>query len=81
MIPLASGLPRDKLIQPNVMQKPIVWLASEDSDGVSSMRFVAALWDDSLPRDERIAKAGAPAAWTQLKSGAIYPDGAPRTRK
>jgi 3-oxoacyl-[acyl-carrier protein] reductase len=81
MIPLASGLPRDKLIQPTVMQKPIVWLASDDADGVSSMRFIAALWDESLPREERIAKAGAPAAWTQLKSAAIYPEGAARTRK
>jgi hypothetical protein len=58
-----------------------VWLASDDADGVSSMRFIAALWDESLPREERIAKAGAPAAWTQLKSAAIYPEGAARTRK
>ncbi len=73
MIPEAAGIPREKLIQPEVMQEPIVWLASEDSDGVSAMRFVAALWDASLPRDERIAKAGAPAAWTQIASFALYP--------
>ncbi len=74
MIPPASGLPRDRLIQPPVMQNPIVWLASDQSDGVTAMRFVAALWDESLPLAERIVKAGAPAAWTQLKSAAIYPD-------
>ncbi len=62
MIPQASGIAREKLIQPDVMQKPIVWLASEDSNGVSAMRFIAALWDESLDREARIAKAGAPAA-------------------
>lgn len=74
MIPEASGIPRDKLIQPDVMQKAIVWLCSDESDGVNAMRFIAALWDPDLPRDERIEKAGAPAAWTQLGLQAIYPD-------
>ncbi len=74
MIPDASGIPREKLIQPDVMQRPIVWLASDDSDGVTAMRFIAALWDESLPLDQRIEKAGAPSAWTQIPSVAIYPD-------
>ncbi len=73
MIPQATGIPREKLIQPEVMREPIVWLASEDSNGITAMRFVAALWDERLPRDERIAKAGAPAAWTQIPSFALYP--------
>lgn len=73
MIPQATGIPREKLIQPDVMREPIVWLASEDSNGITAMRFVAALWDERLPRDERIAKAGAPAAWTQIPSFALYP--------
>lgn len=74
MIPDASGIARDALIQPDVMQKPITWLTSEDSDGVTAMRFVAALWDDALDRDAQIEKAGAPVAWTQIPSVAIYPD-------
>jgi NAD(P)-dependent dehydrogenase (short-subunit alcohol dehydrogenase family) len=74
MIPEASGIPREKLIQPDVMQKPIVWLASDESDGVTGMRFIAALWDEALPLDARIEKAGAPTAWTQIPSVAIYPD-------
>ena len=74
MIPDASGIPREKLIQPNVMQSPITWLASDDSDGINSMRFIAALWDDALPRDQRIEQAGAPAAWTQIPSKAFYPE-------
>lgn len=73
MIDPANNFPRDKLIQPDVMQKPIVWLASTDSDGVNGMRFIAAQWDASLPREERIARAGAPVAWPQLGSQAVYP--------
>ena len=74
MIPEASGIAREALIQPNVMQKPVTWLASGDSDGVTAMRFIAALWDESLDREARIEKAGAPAAWTQIPSVALYPD-------
>lgn len=74
MFPEDSGLPRDKLIRPDVMVDPIVWLCSDDADGVSSTRFIATLWDKSLDRDARMDRAGAPVAWTQLGAQAIYPD-------
>jgi 3-oxoacyl-[acyl-carrier protein] reductase len=54
------------LLQPEVMQAPIVWLASEASDGVNGQRFIAEFWDEELPLAERIEKAGAPAGWAQL---------------
>ena len=73
MIPEASKIPREKLIQPDVMQAPVTWLASDDSNGINNMRFIAALWDDALPRDERLERAGAPVAWTQIPSKAFYP--------
>ena len=74
MIPEASGVDRAQLIQPRVMRDPIVWLCSDDSDGVSGMRFIALRWDASLPRDERIEAAGAPVAWTQLGAQSVQPD-------
>lgn len=74
MIPVASGVDRGDLIQPTVMREPIVWLCSDDSDGVSGMRFIALRWDPSLPRDERIEAAGAPVAWTQLGAQSVQPD-------
>ncbi len=77
MIPEASGIPREKLIQPDVMVSPIIWLASDDSNGVNGMRFRAALWEPDLPRDERIEKAGAPVAWPQLGSQSIHPEERP----
>ena len=74
MIPEHSGIPREKLIQPNVMENPIKWLASVASDGTTGMRFIGALWGEALPMDQRIEQSGAPCAWTQLPSKAIYPD-------
>ncbi len=74
MIPEASGIPRHKLIQPDVMVQPIIWLASDDSDGVHGIRFIAALWDPELTREARIEKAGAPVAWPQIESRSIYPE-------
>jgi 3-oxoacyl-[acyl-carrier protein] reductase len=74
MIPEESGIPRDKLIQPDVMLRPITWLCSDDSDGVNGMRFIAALWDPELDRAARIETAGAPVAWPQIESRSIHPD-------
>ena len=67
MISQATGIPRDALIQPEDMQAPAVWLASDESDGHNGKRFIAALWDQGLD------KASAPCAWPQLGKQAILP--------
>ena len=64
---------RAALIQPEVMQAPVVWLASEASDQVNGRRFIAYHWDVSLPLEERLEKASAPAAWPQLGKQSISP--------
>lgn len=74
MITEATGIPREDLIQPDVMQSPAAWLCSDEADGTTGMRFIAALWDDNLPLAERLATAGAPTAWAQIPSKAIRPD-------
>jgi len=63
MIPEATGFDREELVQPEAMRAPVCWLSSDDADDINGMRFIAALWDESLPRSERIAKAGARTAW------------------
>ena len=73
MIPADSGVDRAQLIPPERMVPPIVWLASPGSDGVTGMRFQAALWDPALPPAEAAERAGAPAAWPQLGAQAIMP--------
>ena len=67
MIPDATGIPRDTLIQPEDMQAPAVWLASNDSDGHNGERFIAGHWNEGLE------KASAPCAWPQLGKQAILP--------
>ena len=74
MIPRASGIPRENLIQPNVMISPVAWLASDASDGTTVMRLIGALWDENLPIEKCIEQSGAPCPWTQLPSKAIWPD-------
>jgi 3-oxoacyl-[acyl-carrier protein] reductase len=59
------------LIDPEVMQAPAVWLASDASADWNGRRLIACHWDESLPLSERLAKAGAPAAWPQLGKQAI----------
>ena len=65
------GLDRSALIQPDVMQAPVVWLASDESAGVNGRRFIGYYWDESLSIEERLEKAGAPIAWPQLGRQAI----------
>jgi NAD(P)-dependent dehydrogenase (short-subunit alcohol dehydrogenase family) len=63
MIPLEEVPDRSKLVQPEVMMAPIVWLMSEKSNGVTGRRFIAKGWDTALPPSEAAKKAGAPAGW------------------
>ena len=45
-----SGDPnlRNQLIRPEVMQEPVVWLASNDSGEFNGRRIIAYNWDESL---------------------------------
>ena len=73
LIPDDAVHSREGMIQPDVMRAPVVWLASEASDGVNGQRFIGHFWDESLPLEERIERAGAPAAWPQLGAQAVRP--------
>ncbi|MSQ70400.1 MAG: SDR family oxidoreductase [Betaproteobacteria bacterium] len=54
---------RSKLVQPPQMIAPVVWLASDQSNGVTGRRFIAQLWDASLGTAAAATLAGAPAGW------------------
>jgi NAD(P)-dependent dehydrogenase (short-subunit alcohol dehydrogenase family) len=62
-VPVRAGQDRAKLVRPEVMAAPIVWLVSDASDGVTGARFVGRLWDNSLPPGEAAAKVRAPIGW------------------
>ena len=73
MVPPGVAPDRAKLIAPEVMVKPLIWLCSNGADAVTGQRFIAARWDDTLAPAEAAKIAGAPAAWQQLGRQAIMP--------
>ncbi len=73
ILPPETPYDRAALIRPDVMQDPVVWLASDASQEINGRRFIARNWDESLPIEERLEKAGAPAAWPQLGQQSVAP--------
>ena len=73
MISDEAGFDRAKLIQPEVMAPPLVWLVSNAAGKVTGRRFLAVHWDTKLPPDEAAEKAGAPVAWTSIATMPITP--------
>jgi NAD(P)-dependent dehydrogenase (short-subunit alcohol dehydrogenase family) len=55
---------RQKLIQPDVMIPPLLWLVSDAASGVTGARFTANLWDTTLPPEQAGKKACTSAGWT-----------------
>ena len=50
-----------KLLRPEIMGPPILWLASDLSNGWTGGRYIARLWDGALPPDQAAAAARQPA--------------------
>jgi NAD(P)-dependent dehydrogenase (short-subunit alcohol dehydrogenase family) len=63
MVPDSEASDRSKLVQPEVMMAPIVWLMSAQSDGVTGRRFIAKDWNPKLEPRLAAEKAGAAAGW------------------
>lgn len=64
MIP--EGLPqelRSGLLDPAIVVPPLLWLASEASDGVTGRRFDASRWRADLPETEAAKAASDEAGW------------------
>ncbi len=59
---------RSKMIQPEVMVPPLLWLISNGASGITGRRFLASHWNPSLSPEEAAELAGAPAAWDPGKS-------------
>jgi NAD(P)-dependent dehydrogenase (short-subunit alcohol dehydrogenase family) len=50
-------------LDPAIMAPPLVWLASERSDGVTGRRFIAARWRADLPEAQSALAASDEAGW------------------
>ena len=64
---------RSKMLQPEIMVPPLLWLVSDAAAGVTAKRFIAADWDRSLPVAQAAEKAGAPIAWLGIARMPIDP--------
>jgi len=52
-----------RLVEPDEMVPPLLWVVSRAADAVSGMRYDANLWDASLPPAEAARRAGRPAGF------------------
>jgi NAD(P)-dependent dehydrogenase (short-subunit alcohol dehydrogenase family) len=68
-----SGFDRGKMIQPEVMAPPLLWLVSDAAGKVTGRRFLGVHWDPTLPPEQAAEKAGAPVAWTSIATMPITP--------
>jgi NAD(P)-dependent dehydrogenase (short-subunit alcohol dehydrogenase family) len=73
MISDEAGFDRAKLIQPEVMVPPLLWLLSDAAGKVTGRRFLGVHWDPALPPEQAAEKAGAPVAWTSIATMPITP--------
>lgn len=54
---------RANLLSPDVMVPPLLWLLSDAANDVTGGRFVANLWDASLPPEQAAEKCRMTAGW------------------
>jgi len=78
MIPDSSPYKRENLVKPEAMVAPAIFLASDESQKLNSMRFLGRLWDPNASDQRNIEVSGAPAAWPELAASASV--GQPRTK-
>ena len=64
---------RSKMLQPEIMVPPLLWLVSDAAADVNGRRFIAADWDRALPPAQAAEKAGAPIAWMSIARMPIEP--------
>ena len=64
---------RARMLQPEIMVPPLLWLISDAAAGVRARRFVAMDWDASLPGEQAAEKAGVPIAWLGIARMPVEP--------
>ena len=67
-----SGDPA-RMLQPEIMVPPLLWLLSGEAVAVNGRLFVAADWDTAFPLGKAAEQAGAPIAWGSIARMPIEP--------
>jgi NAD(P)-dependent dehydrogenase (short-subunit alcohol dehydrogenase family) len=73
IVPDAAVDDRAKLLRPEIMIAPLLWLVSDAAAEVTGRRFLAAHWDGALPPVAAAEKCGAPIAWKSIATMPIEP--------
>jgi len=58
---------RAKMLRPEIMLPPLLWLVSDAAGAINGRRFIAADWDTGLPAAQAAEGAGAPVAWLSTR--------------
>ncbi len=74
IVPDEAVADRSRLLRPEIMAPPLLWLVSDAAATVTGRRFLAAHWDTSLPPDQAAERCGAPIAWKGIATMPIEPD-------
>ena len=74
IVPDEAVSDRSRMLRPEIMVPPLLWLVSDAAAGVSGRRFLAAHWDTALPPAAAAEKCGAPIAWKAIATMPIEPD-------
>jgi NAD(P)-dependent dehydrogenase (short-subunit alcohol dehydrogenase family) len=64
---------RSKMLRPEIMVPPLLWLVSDEASGISGRRFIAADWDTGVAPAKAAEGAGAPVAWLSIARMPIEP--------
>jgi len=64
---------RTRMLRPEVMVQPLLYLVSEAAAGVNGRRFIGADWDAALSPARAAEQAGAPIAWMSIARMPIEP--------
>jgi len=73
IVPDAAVADRGRLLRPEIMAPPLLWLVSDAAANVTGRRFLAVHWDPALPPAEAAEKCGAPIAWKSIATMPIEP--------
>jgi 3-oxoacyl-[acyl-carrier protein] reductase len=65
-VPSDIGVPRERLLRPEVMVPALVWVCSNNACDFSGQRLTAALWAAGATQSDNLKAAAEPAAWPQL---------------
>jgi NAD(P)-dependent dehydrogenase (short-subunit alcohol dehydrogenase family) len=74
IVPDAAVADRTRMLRPEIMVAPLLWLVSDAAGDVTGRRFLAAHWDKALEPRAAAAKCGAPIAWKSIATMPIEPD-------